>query len=77
MENMKRACALGGVSVQATPAPRETRTTPTVPFMQMTNRQDPRTVPKLKDIFEITTLEVKGVMDSIDRLARSVENKVR
>ena len=31
MENIKRACALGGVSVQAVPV--ETRTTPTVPFM--------------------------------------------
>ena len=36
MENIKRACALGGVSVQA--APVETKTTPTVPFMQMTDR---------------------------------------
>ena len=35
MENIKRACALGGVSVQATPAPVETNTTPTVPFTTM------------------------------------------
>ena len=45
MENIKIACALGGISVQATPALVETRTTPTVPFMQVTDRQDPRTVP--------------------------------
>ena len=40
MENIKRACALGGVSVQATPAPVEINTTPTVPFMTMNDRQD-------------------------------------
>ena len=81
MENIKRACALGGVSVQATPAPEEIRTTPTVPFMQMTDRQDPRTVPKFKDIFETTSLEFEGVMDSLDKsidsLARSVEKQSR
>ena len=38
MENIKRACALGGVSVQATPAPVETNTTPAVPFMTMNDR---------------------------------------
>ena len=37
MENIKRACALGGVSVQA--APVEMRTTPSVPFMQMTGNR--------------------------------------
>ena len=36
MENIKRACALGRVSVQA--APVETGTTHPVPFMQMTER---------------------------------------
>ena len=38
MENIKRACALGGVSVQA--APVEPRTTQSVPFMQMIDSQD-------------------------------------
>ena len=64
MENIKRACALGGVSVQA--APVETRTTPTVPFMQMTERQDSRNVPRSNDHIEITALKLKGVMDSLD-----------
>ena len=59
MENSKRACALGGVSVQATPAPAETKTTPAVPFMQLTQRQNLKTV-SLKD--EI----VKEVKDSIE-----------
>ena len=38
MEAIKRACGLGGVSVQA--APVEPRTTQSVPFMQMTERTD-------------------------------------
>ena len=37
MENIKRACALGRVSVVA---PVETRTTQSAPFMQMTDSQD-------------------------------------
>ena len=44
MENIKRACVLGGVSVQATPAPAETKTTPAVPFMSMNDRQTLKTV---------------------------------
>ena len=40
MENIKRACALGGVSVQGTPAQVETNNTPTVPFMIMNDRQE-------------------------------------
>ena len=79
MENIKRACALDGVSVQATPV--ETRITCTVPFMQMADRQDSKAVPNSKDILEKTALEIKGVMDSldksIDRLARTVEKQSR
>ena len=74
VENIKRACALGGVSVQA--APVETRTIPTVPFIQMIDRQDSRTVPNSKDIVEITALEIKGVVDSIKRLARAAEKSL-
>ena len=40
MENIKRACALGGVSVQGPPAQVETNNTPTVPFMFMNDRQE-------------------------------------
>ena len=36
----KRACAVGGVSVQGTPAQVETNNTPTVPFMFMNDRQE-------------------------------------
>ena len=40
MENIKRACALDGVSVQGPPAKVETNNTPTVPFMFMNDRQE-------------------------------------
>ena len=59
MGNIKRACALGGVSVQTTQAPAETKTTPAVPFMQLNERQDLKTVSFKDDI-------VKEVKDSIE-----------
>ena len=59
MENIKRACTLGGVSVQATPAPTETKTTPAVSFMQLNERQNLKTVSFKDDI-------VKEVKDSIE-----------
>ena len=78
MENIKRACALGGVSVQATPV--ETRTTHPVPFMQMTERQDSRNVPRSNDHVEITGLKYKGEMDSLDecmdRLFRALDKTI-
>ena len=40
MENIKRACALGGVSVQGPPVKVETNSSPTVPFMFMNDRQE-------------------------------------
>ena len=46
MENIKRACALGGVPVVA---PVDTRTTQSVPFMQMTDSQDSRNVSRNSD----------------------------
>ena len=77
MENIKRACALGGVSVQA--APVET-TIQSVPFMQMTERPDSRNVPRNDDQIELTALKFRGMIDSldkfIDRLTKSVERSV-
>ena len=46
MENIKRACALGGVSIVA---PVEARTTQSAPFMQMTDSQDYRNEPRNSD----------------------------
>ena len=76
MENIKRACALGGVSVQATPV----ATTQSVPYMQMTERPDSRNGPRKDDHIELTALKFKGMIDSldkfIDRLTKSVERSV-
>ena len=71
MENIKIACALGGVSVQATPAPTETKTTPVVAFMQMNDRQTLKTV-SLKEDAVKDSLNMTEMNSSIDRLAQIV-----
>ena len=74
MEAIKRACALGGVPVQA--APVEPRTIQSVPFMQMTERTDSKIVARKDDHIEVTALKFNGMIDSlekfIDRLSKSV-----
>ena len=78
MEAIKRACALGGVSVQA--APVEPRTTQSVPFMQMTERTDSKIVARKDDHIEVTALKFNGMIDSLekftDRLSKSVARSV-
>ena len=75
MENIKRACALGGVSVQA--APLEPRTTQSVPFMQMAERTDSKIVARKDDHIEVTAFKFNGMIDSlekfIDKLTKPVE----
>ena len=63
MENIKRACALGGVPVVA---PVDTRTTQSVPFMQMTDSQDSRNVPRNSDEVKISGFQFKGKIDYLD-----------
>ena len=83
MENIERACASGGVPVQ--PAPVDTTTIQSVPFMQMTERPDSRNVPRKDDHIELTALKFKGMTDSLDKfidsftksVARSVEKQSR
>ena len=79
MEAIKRACALGGVSVQA--APVEPRTTQSVLFMQMTERTDSKIVARKDDHIKVTALKFNGMMDSlekfIDRLSKSVARSVK
>ena len=74
MENIKRACALGGVSVQA--ASVEPRTTQSVPFMHMAERTDSKIVARKDDHIEVTALKFNGMLDSIgkfiDKLTKSV-----
>ena len=63
MENIKRACALGRVPVVA---PVDTRTTQSVPFMQMTDSQDSRNVPRNSDDVKISGFQFKGTIDYLD-----------
>ena len=63
MENIKRAYALGGVSVVA---PVGTRTTQSVPFMQMTDSQDSRIAPRNSNDVKISGFQFKGKIDYLD-----------
>ena len=63
MENIKRACALDGVPVVA---PVDTSTTQSVPFMQMTDSQDYRNVPRNSDDVKISGFQFQGKIDYLD-----------
>ena len=63
MENIKRACALGGFPVAA---PVDTRTTQSVPFMQMTDSQDSKNVPRNRDEVKISGFQFQGKIDYLD-----------
>ena len=63
MENIKRACALGGVPVVA---PIDTSTTQSVPFMQMTDSQDSKNVSRNRDGVKISGFQFKGKIDYLD-----------
>ena len=63
MENIKRACALGGVPVVA---PVDTSTTQSVPFMQMTDSQDYRNVPRNSDDVKISGFQFQGKIDYLN-----------
>ena len=71
MKNIKRACALGGVSVQA--APVEPRTTQSVPFMQMIYSQDSRNEPRKSDHVKFTGLKFQGKMEYMDEMLNKLD----
>ena len=70
MENIKRACALGGVSVVA---PVDTRTTESAPFMQMTDSQDSRNEPRKSDHVKFTGLKFQGKVEYIDEMLNKLD----
>ena len=71
MENIKRACALGGVPLVA---PVDTRTTQSVPFMQMTDSQYCRNVPRNSDDVKISGFQFQGKIDYLaDCVTKIVE----
>ena len=70
MENIKRACALGGVSVVATV---DTRTTQSVPFMQMADSQDSRNECRKSDHVKFTGLKFQGKVEYIDEMLNKLD----
>ena len=70
MENIKRACGLGGVSVVA---PVETRTTQSAPFMQMTDSQDSRNEPRKSDHVKFAGLKFQGKVEYIDEMLNKLD----
>ena len=71
MENIKRACALGGVPVVT---PVDTRTTQSVPFMQMTDSQDYKNVPRNSDDVKNSGFQFQGKIDFLaDCVTKIVE----
>ena len=74
MENIKRACALGEVSVQA--APVEPRTTQLVPFMQMAERTDSKILARKDDHIEVTALKFNGMLDFMEKFIEILSKSV-
>ena len=70
MENIKRACALGGVSVVI---PVDTRTTQSAPFMQMIDSQDSRNEPRKSDHVKFTGLKFQGKVEYIDEMLNKLD----
>ena len=70
MENIKRACALGGVSVVA---PVETRPTQSAPFMQMIDSPDSRNEPRKNDLVKFVGLKFQGKVEYIDEMLNKLD----
>ena len=69
MENIKRACAIGGVSPVA---PVETRTTQSAPFKQMTDSQDFRNEPRKSDHVKFAGFKFQGKVDYLDEMVNKL-----
>ena len=70
MENIKRACALGGVLVVT---PVEARITESTPFMQMTDSQDSRNEPRKSDHIKFAGLKFQGKVEYIDEMLNKLD----
>ena len=89
MENIKRACALGGVSIKQNPTPTETTTGPVIPFMPMKDKQNLKTVKfqdevfrddqfnQIKEGFEHSALGMEEMVSSLDRLTQVIEKQYK
>ena len=72
MENIKRACALGGVSVQG-PTMIETQTAPVVPFMQMNDRPGLRTVSFKNEVANIAPDKNDIMIDMLAKISEKLD----
>ena len=72
MENIKRACALGGVSVQG-PTMIETQTAPVVPFMQMNDRPGLRTVSFKNEVAHIAPDKNDIMIDMLAKISEKLD----
>ena len=70
MENIKRACALGGVSVVA---PVEPRTTHSASFMQMTDSQDSGNESRKSDYVKFAGLKFQGKVEYIYEMLNKLD----
>ena len=70
MENIKRACAIDGVSPVA---PVGTRTIQSVPFMQMTDSQDSRKELRKDDDIKFAGIKFQGKVDYLDEVLNKLD----
>ena len=72
MENINRACALGGVSAQG-PTMIETQTAPVVPFMQMNDRPGLRTVSFKNEVAHIAPDKNDIMIDMLAKISEKLD----
>ena len=72
MENIKRACALGGVLAQG-PTMIETQTAPVVPFMQMNDRPGLRTVSFKNEVAHIAPDKNDIMIDMLAKISEKLD----
>ena len=72
MENIKRACALGGVSAQG-PTMIETQTAAVVPFMQMNDRPGLRTVSFKNEVAHIAPDKNDIMIDMLAKISEKLD----
>ena len=72
MENIKRACALGGVSAQG-PTMIETQTAPVVPFMHMNDRHNLKTVSFKNEVAHIAPDKNDIMIDMLAKISEKLD----
>ena len=73
MENIKRACALGGVSAQG-PTMIETQAAPVVPFMHMNDRHNLKTVSFKNEVAHIAPDKNDIMIDMLAKISEKLDS---